>query len=460
MKTTSKSPIDQYPGIPIFDSMGGEICQGVRRLKARTAKTEGQRTDAWKAAREELLTASSVSSTLKLTQLEIDLRDNGIIDLEPEKKVGQVMPSFNSYAKELRSKCGLEKSDGGGSVFTEWGVTYEPVVKELYERFFNVVVHDFGLVKHETLDWLGASPDGVTSQGRMIEIKCPYSRQPKGMPKSQYYVQMQIQMECCGFDECDFLDIVLREYGSKEEYLNDHYGTPGTPEFVHQRNSKGMPKGLVVEWERTNPNGKVQREYFYPPVLTFQNQAEEEAWIEQWSEKHFREYPLNSQRTLDIIYRNTDVYRFRYWWIDEWHATLITKNIEWLKQRLPDMHDFWKLVLKCRKEGIPDKYKPRNSNNNDQLFVTQSGKLTKEPTDTECLFWDNGEDMDQPIITNIKDVRQEHVPLNNKKRQLDVAPLIVATKKKAYDPKSSRVTRVAQSSDCLFDDDDENYGDD
>lgn len=434
-------PTITYPDIPKHDALGVAIHERVRQLLSRKAQSAGQRTEIWVAERMELMTASSAASVLRLSQLEIDLRDAGIIDLESDKKLGHVMPAFNTYAKEMRIKCGVESS-GGGNVFTEWGVTYEPIVKELYERFYNVTVHEFGLVKHDVHEWLGASPDGITSEGRMIEIKCPYSRQPKGMPKCQYYVQMQIQMECCGFEECDFLDIVIREYASKEDYLSDTYGVEGTEEFVYHRNGKGMPKGLVVEWEHTDEDGRVHREYFYPPVLTFKTRAEEEAWIISWCEKHTQDNPMTLQRTLNLIYNGTDVYRFRYWWIDEWNNTTVQKNEAWLKQRLPDIHEFWKLVLKYRKEGLPDKLllKSRTTTEPDQnqLYLTQSGKLTNETTNTECLFWDDGEDnIDQPIITNIQDTKK-HVTPFGKKMKVAAEPIL-------------------SSESCLFDDDDENY---
>lgn len=34
------------------------------------------------------------------------------------------------------------------------------------------VAWEVGLVVHPDLPWLGASPDGVTNTGRLIEIKC------------------------------------------------------------------------------------------------------------------------------------------------------------------------------------------------------------------------------------------------------------------------------------------------
>lgn len=60
-------------------------------------------------------------------------------------------------------------------------------------------------------DWLGASPDGLTSDGGILEIKAPWSRREgqgrefKSLDEQpQYYAQMQIEMFCAGRDKAHF----------------------------------------------------------------------------------------------------------------------------------------------------------------------------------------------------------------------------------------------------------------
>jgi hypothetical protein len=43
----------------------------------------------------------------------------------------------------------------------------------------------------------------------MLEIKNVVSREITGIPKPEYYVQMQLQMEVCDLEECDFLETKL-----------------------------------------------------------------------------------------------------------------------------------------------------------------------------------------------------------------------------------------------------------
>jgi hypothetical protein len=45
----------------------------------------------------------------------------------------------------------------------------------------------------------------------MLEIKNISNRIIDGIPKEEYWVQMQIQMETCDLDECDFVETRFKE---------------------------------------------------------------------------------------------------------------------------------------------------------------------------------------------------------------------------------------------------------
>ena len=424
-KTTTKrakaTPPEPEPTFvaPTHDRLGDVIIESVRRLLELNETLPDQRTPGWFAQRKTRMTASPVSSVLRLSQFEIDLRDNMEIDMKADKKPGHVMPSFNSYLDMLRTKCGLGKPFTG-SVHTEWGVAYEPVITELYERIYDVVVHEFGMVPHPTLDWLGASPDGITSQGMMLEIKCPYQRIPKknekdeAMPKMQYWVQMQIQMECCGFDECDFVDVQLDEFGSRDDYLEDCYGVEEDGSLIYGRTRTGQPKGFMIEKRTFAEDGTVTNSYHYPPVLQFTCRADEDAWLAEWAEKHLIFTP---NELVNIALHKLTTFHIRYWYVKQFLVKTVQRNVEWLKVRLPEIHDFWKLVLKCREDGIPDdasrppaplstrsssrsrsdpkqrtidpKSTTLTSRNTSSFKRTTSNRTT---SNKECMFWDSDED--------------------------------------------------------------------
>ena len=54
-----------------------------------------------------------------------------------------------------------------------------------------------------------------------IEIKNVVNRVINGVPKKEYWIQMQIQMEVCDLNECDFLETRFIEYDSYQEFCND-----------------------------------------------------------------------------------------------------------------------------------------------------------------------------------------------------------------------------------------------
>lgn len=95
----------------------------------------------------------------------------------------------------------------------DWGIRFEPVIKQLLEQKYKCTIYEPGRITHMENGMLAASPDGIIEEspdsktiGRLIEIKCPYSRAIGGEIPYEYWVQMQIQMEVCGLDECEYLE--------------------------------------------------------------------------------------------------------------------------------------------------------------------------------------------------------------------------------------------------------------
>ena len=92
---------------------------------------------------------------------------------------------------------------------------------------YNVIIDDYGCIRHRTIPFIGASPDGICSPksknrnlvGRMLEIKCPKSRKIDGIPPTVYAVQVQAQLEVCELEYCDFLECKIVEYDSKKKYI-------------------------------------------------------------------------------------------------------------------------------------------------------------------------------------------------------------------------------------------------
>ena len=96
----------------------------------------------------------------------------------------------------------------------DWGIRFEPIVKQYLEKLWNCQVYECGRMKHTTQKRLGASPDGLIiseghKYGRLVEIKCPYSRKVGlGIPQ-EYWMQMQIQMEVTNLMECEYIEVEI-----------------------------------------------------------------------------------------------------------------------------------------------------------------------------------------------------------------------------------------------------------
>jgi putative phage-type endonuclease len=148
-----------------------------------------QRTDAWHTKRGEMITASEVYQVLgsESARREVMMRK-----LEPRPQ-----------------------GDGSNPIpALIWGTRFEPVAKKIYEERTKCEITDVSCVQHPVHTFLGASPDGLIvpttddprRYGRLVEFKCPMSRKPSDEIPPGYVHQMQMQMECTGIDECEYVE--------------------------------------------------------------------------------------------------------------------------------------------------------------------------------------------------------------------------------------------------------------
>jgi putative phage-type endonuclease len=98
---------------------------------------------------------------------------------------------------------------GGAAV--DHGNKYEDEAVEVYEKYTGHKVLHFGLLEslHQDKEsFLAGSPDGITSNGRLIEVKCPYYRSPNGVVPKMYMFQLQHLMNTLDLEVCDFIEYV------------------------------------------------------------------------------------------------------------------------------------------------------------------------------------------------------------------------------------------------------------
>ena len=105
----------------------------------------------------------------------------------------------------------------------EYGKNNEANALECFKMELGLEVEDVGFFPFD--DWLGASPDGLASDGGVLEIKCPFGLRDDTNPQfktsqeqPQYYAQMQIEMLCTNKTHCHFYQ--WNAYAQKHEVVN------------------------------------------------------------------------------------------------------------------------------------------------------------------------------------------------------------------------------------------------
>ena len=221
-----------------------------------------------------------------------------------------------------------------------WGQKYEPVSVMIYEKNFKTKVEDFGCITHDEYSFLGASPDGinidVTNEryGRMLEIKNIVNREIDGIPKKEYWIQMQLQMEVCNLDECDFLETKFVEYEDYETFSQDSIKDIDTngEEFINLCESiDGKMKGIIIYFHKENNSPY----YVYMPFDIY-----DEIDINEWIDEELKKYE-NIHTYIKTI----------YWKLEKHSCVLVCRNKWWFKSCIDEFEKFWKLIESERISG-------------------------------------------------------------------------------------------------------------
>lgn len=266
-----------------------------------------QKSEEWHRVRQSIITASDFAQALG------------------EGKFGTQLDFF-------KKKCGYEVIDFDANCPPlKWGIMFEDVACAIYERRNGCKVLPFGLIRHPTIEHFGASPDGITGLGVMLEIKCPYRRKIDNEVPRQYFFQIQGQLEVCGLDECDYLECEFRTVMDVEE-LKD----------MCTRNEIGA----IFEDKDSDDYGPGR--YDYSPIFVNDNEgyAELLAWIEAAKKRH----------ELDNVH-------VHLWYLDVVSVIRVYRDQAFIDQKLAELADVWSQVVAYRKDRklydveIPEKGK-------------------------------------------------------------------------------------------------------
>ena len=370
-----------------------------------------QRTEEWFAMRKNMITASCAAQV-----------------------IGE-----NPYPNQSPDDLILDKLDLGrpfnDNKFVHHGKKYEEIATKIYEEIYDIKVEEYGLVPHISkpiIPFIGASPDGIASHytlqnkfspmvGRMLEIKCPYSRKinTEGVIDGEicphyYHCQVQQQLECCDLEYCDFWQCTIQEFLTKEDMLEDDTEIDFKEEQnVHLHVPENCRQGCIIQ---LLPKKKITRfclfdaKYIYPKSINM-NDFEYDQWILSEVTNLYKNHP---NLMKDYVFD-----RVLYWKITVVHNVKIRRDKEWFKEVFPKYKDVWDKIVACREDrkylenfvkAYNDKHSRRktkvvikekerakfadseDSDDDDDTSVVQD-KINKKPAVSD-LFADSDSDSD------------------------------------------------------------------
>jgi putative phage-type endonuclease len=302
-----------------------------------------QRTQAWYDIRHNALTASNIWKALGS-----EAQRNSLI-FEKCKPYDQFVTECNKHANLCTDNS------------MHWGIKYEPVTVQIYEHYHQTKVNTaYGCILHPDYPFIGASPDAIVTDpespkyGRMVEIKNIVNREITGVPLEHYWIQMQIQMEVCDLDECDFVETQVREYETADAFYN--HPNEHSIRGIAIRFTKRLYMDDFIEQQRgTHPQMDIDTEYSpfyeYSPLYESTHQ-EAKQWVQETKQRHAKNYVAFS---------------ISYWYLDKYSCVVVKRNRDWFDAVLPKLEDCWTTIQKEKTEGY-DHRAPRTSRKSGPLI--------------------------------------------------------------------------------------------
>ena len=286
-----------------------------------------QRTKEWYEFRHNLITASNAYKAFESQTVQNQLIYEKCQPLNQSLYVDNEDNLDNKIVTMVNTKTPLH-----------WGQKYEPLSVKIYEHKYDTKIEDFGCIQHERYSFIGASPDGINvdkhSQryGRMLEIKNIVNREIDGIPKKEYWIQMQLQMEVCDLDECDFLETKFIEYPDYDTHLLDTldelYEDDDGVEFKNTCVSKdNKMKGSIIYFH--TKEGKPF--YVYRPLDLIHPDD-----INTWNENMVNKYECAE---FNYVYM-----KIIYWKLEHLSCVLVCRNRQWFKDNISSLEHVWSII--------------------------------------------------------------------------------------------------------------------
>jgi len=315
-----------------------------------------QRSPEWYIARDGCISASDMGTALlqseKTVTSYIELFQR-IPEFSFKISEGKSCNSYSSQRDLILKKCNLGEPFTGNK-YTLYGQKFEPVVSNIYSQLHQVDMLEFGLLIHPEYSFIGASPDGISTSGTMLEIKCPSSREVKPYPTFPYCIQMWMQLFVTGLARCDYFDAHFCEYNEPDIWAID-----------------------CQNWEQSNPNAN---HHIFGLLLTT-NPDDEEEMKHIYAEPNIYKYSQFQeflQKTSDELVQKDIPFTITYYKLHKYYISSVDRNDEWVRNNFQDMKDMWEKIQYHRTEKGLLELKNEIAKENDEKEAKKKEKERKQ----------------------------------------------------------------------------------
>jgi len=326
--------------------------------KLRQKPQPVQRTPEWYTFRHNLITASNAYKVF-----------------ETQSSINQIIYEKCQPLKlDLFKNDEIQKTMVNVNTTLHWGQKYEPLSVLIYEDMYKTQIEDFGCIEHETYKFIGASPDGINIDphsdryGRMLEIKNIVNREITGIPKKEYWIQMQIQMEVWDLDECDFLETKFVEYPDSNSFFSEQ---------------EPFLKGVISYFHRQDGSPF----YVYKP-LNIKDDEEINKWEEEIVDKYQNNINQNNNTNQN---HNSEIKEIKekmvwikniYWKLEKLSCVLVLRNKKWFQDNVGQIQKIWNTIEQERITGYEHRAPVRKIKKESKIDANSSPFIN----DNGCLL--------------------------------------------------------------------------
>lgn len=278
-----------------------------------------------------------------------DIRKNMITASDWAQALGE--GKFGTQRELIKKKCQPSSQDNNNPFF-KWGNMFEDVAVKIYSVMQGVNVHNFGLISHPVKKWFGASPDGISNTGIMLEIKCPYRRKLDGTVPRQYYYQIQGQLDVCDLMECDYFECEFKKYESSED-------------FYYNFNDNKI-KGIIIELRNSIKGQK----YIYSDL------------------KHPEDLLGDVKEYKMFVKCNQEnIYKINYWYLNKWNLKRVYRDQNFIDVHMEKLYEIWLKILDYRVDNNKFQIEILKKINLDtEIFVPPNNYVFKDELIEDIYF--------------------------------------------------------------------------